>query len=142
MGENLNHAGRLTLVKSVLTSQIMYYATILKIPKETLKEIDSKRKQFLWAGNERLTGGKCKVNWTRAARSKKNGGLGILHLGKFTRALRLRWLWREWSPEEKPWIGTEITCNTTDRLLFAAATKITIGNGNRICFWNSARIQG
>ena len=42
-----------------------------------------------------MTGGKCKVNWIRAARSKRGGGLGILRLGKFSRALRLRWLWKQ-----------------------------------------------
>ena len=36
-GRNLNHAGRLTLVKSVLTSQAVYFLTALKVPKETLK---------------------------------------------------------------------------------------------------------
>ncbi|WVZ63082.1 hypothetical protein U9M48_012747 [Paspalum notatum var. saurae] len=103
----LNHARRMVLVKSVLTSQATYLLTALRAPKATLKDIDAKRKQFLWSGNERLTGGKCKVNWTRTARSKKNGGLGILHLGKFARALRLRWLWREWFAEDKPWIGAQ-----------------------------------
>ena len=82
-GRNLNHAGRLTLVKSVLTSQAVYFLTALKVPKETLKDIDAKRRQLLWAGIEKLTGAKCKVNWIRSARPTKNGGLGILHLGKF-----------------------------------------------------------
>ena len=88
-GRNLNHAGRLTLVKSVLTSQAVYFLTALKVPKETLKDIDAKRRQLLWAGIEKLTGAKCKVNWIQSARPTKNGGLGILHLGKFARALRL-----------------------------------------------------
>lgn len=107
-GRNLSHAGRLTLVQSVLTPQVIYFLSALKPPKATLEEIDNKRKQFLWAGTERLTGGKCKVNWIRMARSKKNGGLGVLQLKKFARALRLRWLWRAWKPDNKPWIGEEI----------------------------------
>ena len=87
-------------------------------------------------------GAKCKVNWTRAARWKKNGGLGILHLGKFARALSLRWLWRDWNPEGKPWVGNEPPCNETDKHLFAAATTIKIGNEKKIAFWNSAWMQG
>ncbi|WVZ99055.1 hypothetical protein U9M48_044409 [Paspalum notatum var. saurae] len=137
-GRQLNHAGRMVLVKSVLTSQAIYLLTALRAPKATLKDIDAKRKQFLWSGNERLTGGKCKVNWTRTARSKKNGGLGILHLGKFARALRLRWLWREWFAENKPWIGDDLPCNVRDELLFTAATTIHIGNGSKIKFWTNA----
>ena len=82
-GRNLSHAGRLTLVQLVLTPQVIYFLSALKPPKATLEEIDNKRRQFLWAGTERLTGGKCKVNWIRTARSKKNGGLGVLHLKIF-----------------------------------------------------------
>ena len=70
-GRNVTMAGRLTLVKSVLTSQVIHLLSALRVPKEILQLIDSKRKQFLWAGNEELMVGKCKVNWIRAARSKK-----------------------------------------------------------------------
>jgi hypothetical protein len=94
-GENLSVAGRLTLVNAVLILQVIYPLLALKPPKEVMDLIDSKRKQFLWAGLERLTGGKCKVSWIRATRPKKHGGLGILHLINFSRALRLRWLWQE-----------------------------------------------
>jgi hypothetical protein len=33
-------------------------------------------------------------------------------------------------------------CDTTDRLLFVAATSITIGDGTRTSFWSSAWLQG
>ena len=99
-------------------------------------------KQYLWASTDRITGAKCKGNWTRAAWLKENGGLGILHLGKFTRALHFLWLWRDWNPEGKPWVGSELPCNETDKHLFAAATTIKIGNGKKIAFWNSAWMQG
>ena len=114
-GRNVSMAGRLTLVKSVLTSQVIHLLSALRVPKEILKLIDNKRKQFLWAGNDVLTGGKCKVNWLRAARSKKGGGLGILHLGKFSRALRLRWLWKQCKKEIGQWLDSETPCTSTDK---------------------------
>jgi hypothetical protein len=141
-GRNVSMAGRLTLVKSVLTSQVIHLLSALHVPKEILKLIDTKRKQFLWAGNDVLTGGKCKVNWLRAARSKKGGGLGILHLGKFSRALRLRWLWKQCKKEIGQWLDSETPCTSTDKQLFAAATTTTIGNGENISFWESAWLQG
>jgi hypothetical protein len=67
--KNLNYAGRLTLVKSVLSAQVVYFLTALRAPKSTLQDIDAKAKQFLWAGTEKITGAKCKVNWVRVARS-------------------------------------------------------------------------
>jgi hypothetical protein len=33
-------------------------------------------------------------------------------------------------------------CDMTDRLLFAAATTITVGDGMRTPFWSSAWLQG
>ncbi|WVZ79506.1 hypothetical protein U9M48_027078, partial [Paspalum notatum var. saurae] len=139
---HLNHAGRLTLVKSVLTSHAVYTITSLRPPKSTLKEIDSKRKQFLWAGVEMLTGAKCKVNWSRSTRPVELGGLGILHLGRFARALRLRWLWRKWSGRQTIELGSEIPSSKNDRLLFAAATTTSIGNGKKLSFWHDGWLQG
>jgi hypothetical protein len=142
-GRQINPAGRLTLVKAVLTSQVVYFLTSLRAPKETLKDIDPQRKKFLWVGAEAITGGKCKVNWPRSAGPKYSGGLGILHLGKFARALRLRWLWRGWSTNiDRPWDGEETPCNKVDMLLFVASTRLTIGDGKRASFWKSAWLNG
>ncbi|WVZ71290.1 hypothetical protein U9M48_019892 [Paspalum notatum var. saurae] len=141
-GKNLSAAGRLTLVKAVLTSQVIYVLLALKPPKEVMKLIDSKRKQFLWAGTERLTGGKCKVSWTRAARPKKFGGLGILHLGKFSRALRLKWLWQESKEPARKRVVGDLPCTAVDKVLFAAATSVTAGDGKSTLFWESTWLRG
>ena len=69
------------------------------------------------------------VNWPTVNRPKDLGGLGVLDLDKFCRALRVRWLWQEWSADNKPWSGLEIPCSEMDGLLFNASTAITIGNG-------------
>jgi hypothetical protein len=83
-------------------------------------------------------GGKCKVAWTLVARPTVFGGLGILDLGKFSRALRLRWLWFSWTAPDRPWRGTKLPVDDGDVALFAAATKVTIGNGRLASFWNSS----
>ncbi len=141
-GKNMAAAGRTTLVKSVLSAQPIYLLTALKVTKESLEQLDKQRHRFLWAGTGDITGGKCKVNWAKTCLPTSQGGLGVLSLDKFTRALRLRWLWNEWRDPSKPWVGLETPCDGVDRDLFAASTKITVGDGNTTRFWDSAWING
>lgn len=65
-----------------------------------------------------------------------------MNLQKFARALRVRWLWHEWTSPEKAWVGTGTPCDDDDRLLFAACTTISVGNGQRTRFWSDAWVQG
>jgi hypothetical protein len=51
---NFSVVGRLTLVKTMITSQAIYLLSALNAPKEILNLLDSKRRQFLWAGSNRL----------------------------------------------------------------------------------------
>jgi hypothetical protein len=127
IGRNANMAGRMTLVKLVLTSVVIYFITVLDIPMEVLMKIDSIRQVFLWAASDKVTGGKCKVNWELVCKPKEFGGLGII-LKKFASALRLRWLWNEWVYDSKPWVGLGNPCTPNDHDLFATATTLTIGN--------------
>nr|XP_020175063.1 uncharacterized protein LOC109760665 [Aegilops tauschii subsp. strangulata] len=63
------------------------------------------------------------------------GGLGILDLEKFSRALRLRWLWHSWKSLDRPWVGMEVPCEESDKAAFSAMTMITIGDGRTTTFW-------
>lgn len=82
------------------------------------------------------------MNWIRSCLSMIYGGLGILDLEKFSRALRIRWLWHEWVSPDKTWAGSDLPCDETDRLLFAACTNITLGDGRTAKFWQSGCLQG
>ena len=53
-GKNLSMAGRLTLVKSVITSQAIYLLSALRAPKEILNLIDLRRKKSFGLGVRKL----------------------------------------------------------------------------------------
>ena len=74
--KSLNLGGRRVLVRSVLSSLLVYLLTVLKPPKKFIKSFDKVRRCFLWAGHQQLHGGKCKVSWARLQRPIKRGGLG------------------------------------------------------------------
>uniref|UniRef100_A0A452Y7H1 Reverse transcriptase zinc-binding domain-containing protein n=1 Tax=Aegilops tauschii subsp. strangulata TaxID=200361 RepID=A0A452Y7H1_AEGTS len=75
------------------------------------------RRKFLWAQEEELSGGKCKVNWNTVCSTIENGGLGIQDLHRFGRALRLRWLWLSWVQPDKPWRDFPTPCDQEDKNL-------------------------
>jgi hypothetical protein len=110
--------------------------------KWALKRIDKIRRGFLWKGEEGANGGHCLVRWTLVKRPNKLGGLGVLDLERFSRALRLRWLWFRWSDPDRPWVGSEAPCNEDDKQLFRASTVVTIGDGCWAEFWESAWLEG
>lgn len=104
-GRLLNIAGRRDLVRLVLNAIPIYLLSALKVPKQLTEDIDKARRRFLWAGDSAITGGKCKVAWILVAKPIEFGGLGILDLERFSRALRLRWLWYSWEQPRRAWLG-------------------------------------
>ena len=141
-GRLLNRAGRLTLVTSVLSSIPTYHLTVFPIAIWARKQIDKIRRSFLWKGDDNAKGGHCLVNWPTVCQPKDLGGLGVIDLVKFSRALWLRWLWHEWTAADKPWMDTVVPCNETDRLLFNASTVISIGNDKKTKLWHHSWLDG
>lgn len=134
-------AGRRVLVRAVLTAIPTFAMTVLLMPKNFFKEIDKVRRRFLWAQEEELSGGKCKVNWTKVCSQLDREGLGVLNPERFDRALRQRWLWLSWKHPDRPWAGMEAPCSESDRLFFSAATSVTVGNGRTARFWICSWLQ-
>jgi hypothetical protein len=88
----------------------------------------------MWEATEKVSGGKCKVNWKEVRRPKKFGSLGIINTEFFARALCLWWSWLEWEDHDKIWVGLGNPCTKLDMNLFYAATTITVGNGEKTPF--------
>lgn len=137
-GKLINIAGRRELVKSVLTSIPIYLLTALRVSKKFVRDLDRESKKFLWAGDNELSGSKCKVNWGKACMPQTHGGLGLNNLDYFSHALRLRWLWYAWKETQRPWVGMELPVDDLDVALFTAATKVQVNDGNRALFWLSS----
>lgn len=121
------------LTRFFLLSQT-YLFTIFPPPKWLLKKIDRIRRSFLWCGEDEAHGSKCLINWTKVCSPKVYDGLGIKDLERFSRALRLRWLWFEWDADARPWKGLPVPFDEVDRNLFAACTRLEVGNGGKVSF--------
>ncbi|KAM0843543.1 hypothetical protein ACQ4PT_057637 [Festuca glaucescens] len=141
-GRLLNVAAHLALVNSVLSAIPIYMLTVFQLGKWAIKRIDKIRRDFLWKSKNNDAKCVCLVNWKTVSRLKSLGGLGILDLNMFSRALRLRWKWYEWTDRTRPWIGTRMPCDQVDSYLFDACTKITLGKGNIAKIWTSKWLDG
>jgi hypothetical protein len=138
----LNRARRLTVVNSVLSSMPTYHFTVFPLAVRARKKIDKIRRSFLRKEEDNANEGHCLVNWPTVCKPNELGGMGVPDLERSRRALCLRWLWQEWGDGPKPWVGTEMPCNDTDRLLFNCSTTVTIGNGNKARFWHHGWLEG
>ncbi|XP_022041315.1 uncharacterized protein LOC110943892 [Helianthus annuus] len=89
----LSMGGRLTLLKSVLSSIPIYYLSLYKAPVKVIDKIESMMKKILWAGSS--NGNKVYwVAWETVCTTKKDGGLGVSRLKDVNAALIAKWVWR------------------------------------------------
>nr|GEX96639.1 RNA-directed DNA polymerase, eukaryota, reverse transcriptase zinc-binding domain protein [Tanacetum cinerariifolium] len=98
----LSIGGRLTLIKSVLSSTPLYHLSLFKAPMGVLNYIESLRSHF-FNGHDIKSKKATWVNWKKSLVAKDRGGLGILSLYAMNRGLLLKWVWRFVSQKNTLW---------------------------------------
>nr|GEV81005.1 RNA-directed DNA polymerase, eukaryota, reverse transcriptase zinc-binding domain protein [Tanacetum cinerariifolium] len=85
--------GRLSLLKSVLTSIPLYHMSLFKVPIDVLNHLESIRQNFFYGvdGSDRKLAW---IGWNMVLTSKKNGGLGVSSFFSHNHALLFKWVWR------------------------------------------------
>lgn len=76
----LSFAGRLQLIKTVITSTVNFWSSAFLLRKGCLDTIESMCSAFLWSGSPTVTH-KAKVAWEDVCYPKEDGGLGLRRLG-------------------------------------------------------------
>ncbi|KAL2227914.1 UNVERIFIED_CONTAM: hypothetical protein Sindi_1771100 [Sesamum indicum] len=74
-GLTLSYAGRLQIIKSVLISLSVYWASVFLLSKGVIRVIEKRLWTFLWKGTD--NSGYPKVAWKEIYKLKEEGGLGI-----------------------------------------------------------------
>ena len=153
----LSFAGRLQLIKSILSSANIFWASHMILPKKIINKAEQIMREFLWKGQELGKGG-AKVAWKDVARPLKEGGLGIKRLADWNKAAMAKCLWNlahpgstsEWARWAKAnllkgrslWdIKVPQDCSWTWRKVLSLRhkyrpyIKMGIGNGSEVSLW-------
>ncbi|GJV85346.1 RNA-directed DNA polymerase, eukaryota [Tanacetum coccineum] len=89
----LSIGGRMTLLKSVLSSTPIYYMSMFKVPSQVLKCLEGIRRSF-FIGADLKENKISWFKWNKVLMSKDKGGLGVSSLFALNRALLFKWVWR------------------------------------------------
>ena len=89
----LSEGGRLTLIKSVLSSIPTYFLSLFPLPVSVARKQESIQRNFLW-GSFRGDFKFHLVRWNIVKQLLSFGGLGVRDLRLFNVALLGKWLWR------------------------------------------------
>nr|GEY17606.1 hypothetical protein [Tanacetum cinerariifolium] len=94
---------RLQLIKSVVISTQVYWASFFILPKAVNAEIEQLMRSFLWSHGE-LRRGHAKVKWKDVCLLKCQGGLGIKALNIWNISFIAKHIWNVVSQKDSLWV--------------------------------------
>ncbi|GJQ93066.1 RNA-directed DNA polymerase, eukaryota [Tanacetum coccineum] len=161
--KSLSIGGRLTLIKTVLSSLSLYHMSSFKVHKGVLSKMESIRRNF-FNGVENAEKKMLVIGWNKILASKKNGGLGFSSFFSYNGALLFKWIWRFlangasiWSrfisaiygirgaldnsssySRRSPWLDivNEVRKLASKGIDLLSLVKKKVGNGEATSFWN------
>ena len=86
----ISKGGRITLIRSTLSSMPIYFMSLLHIPRVVRLRLEKIQKDFLWGGGA-LERKPHLVKWDTVYSDKRKGGLGVRRLSTLYRALLYKW---------------------------------------------------
>jgi endonuclease/exonuclease/phosphatase family metal-dependent hydrolase len=98
----LSKGGKVTLIKSTLSSIPTYFLSLFPIPARVANRLEKLQRDFLWCGMDETPKFHL-VNWSQICTPLRAGGLAIRNLRSFNKALLGKWLWRYGLEREALW---------------------------------------
>jgi len=89
---HISFGGRVTLIKSVLTSIPIYFFSFFRVLQLVVDKLVKIQHRFLWGGGfdqNKISW----IRWEKVCLPKERGGLGIKDINTFNLALLGKWKW-------------------------------------------------
>jgi hypothetical protein len=103
-----------------------------------ISQIDKRRRAFLWAGTESISGSRCRVAWPIVCSPKEHGGLGLPNLRVLGFALRLRWEWLRQTWPDAAWAQLPSKPERAVAAMFSASVTVQVGDSTAARFWTDS----
>ena len=87
----ISKGGRLTLIRSTLSSMPIYFMSLFYLPKKVRLGLEKIWRDFLWGGGGALVHRPHLVRWNLVCLEKRKGGLGVRNLVLINIALVSKW---------------------------------------------------
>ena len=94
---SLTLAGKITILKSLMFSKIVFVSFLANIPTCIIKNLIKLKRDFLWEGKP------LKIKHSALVGSYERGGLKDIDIEKRTKALRISWVRRLYDDTEHEW---------------------------------------
>ena len=94
--------GRVTLIKSVLTSIPIYFLSFFRVPKKLVNKLVRLQRNFLWGGAQEQNK-IAWVKWESVCMRKEVGGLGVKDINSFNLSLLWKWKWSLFQHQGELW---------------------------------------
>ncbi|KAJ9678923.1 hypothetical protein PVL29_020968 [Vitis rotundifolia] len=155
----ISKGGRITLIRSTLSSMPIYLMSLLRMPRVVSLRLEKIQRDFLWGGGA-LERKPHLVNWDSVCSDIRKGGLGVRRLSTLNRDLLCKWNWRfanerealwrqvisrKFREEEGGWYTREVREGfgvglwkeiRKEGALLQNKVVFSVGNGRRVKFWN------
>ncbi|XP_019245984.1 PREDICTED: uncharacterized protein LOC109225688 [Nicotiana attenuata] len=101
--KKLSYAGRIQLVQSVLFGIQAYWSQLFLIPSKVLKTIEAYCRSYIWSRVNTITR-RSLVAWEKMCTPKSVGGLNLINLKLWNKAVAAKNYWDLANKEDKMWI--------------------------------------
>ena len=98
----LSKGGKITLIKSTLSSIPTYFLSLFPIPARVANRLEKLQRDFLWCGMDEKPKFHL-VKWSQICVPLRFGGLAVRNIRCFNKALLGKWLWRYGMDREAMW---------------------------------------
>ncbi|XP_057815844.1 uncharacterized protein LOC131029396 [Cryptomeria japonica] len=99
----LTSAGRLLMLKTVVSAMLIFPMACFKLPSLVIKNMQQKMREFLWNGNQEQDK-ILLIAWDRVCKPKGGGGAGLCDWKLINEAMGAKLVWQMYSKPEQRWV--------------------------------------